>query len=477
MKPMAETASKTRLYAAVLIILVVAGGIGVWWVLVPKVPPGEGDGAGAITLKIITRHDSTLQTRMSAAFLASSLADQYNITNILWTEPAAYFWPTVIPTYKPDIAWGGGPTLFDQLHQLGLLKKLNSTHMLSVLDRINDTIAGAAMKRFDAQDDAIWVAAAISSFGFTINKPWLSGRGLPYPTTWENLSGPVYGKLLPLTTICMGNAPGTTSNTRIYEIILQKFGWQKGWEIMTRMAGNAEIRAGSVEVQSAVENGEAGVSMSIDFYGYTSQLRNPDCEYRVPLNGSIINGDPIALCTTTTHQAAAEAFIDWVLSGEGQKWWLLEAINRMPVLEDAFLADRANPVNPGGPRDDLYVLYNTTLQNLSIDFNDTTVLSYEYSLIYYFEAVLTNAQTALQSCWHKLVNAWETAAVNDAEFAVFAAMMANVSWGSSQFFTEAYAVSINTQITIDSGFRATMQSTWTTAAEDHYAAVEGLIPP
>jgi ABC-type Fe3+ transport system substrate-binding protein len=473
---MAEKASRTKLYAAILIVVIVASGIGVWWVLLPKGPAG----GGGITLKIITRHDSTIEINMQQAFLASSIAHQNNITGISWTEPAADFWPTVIPAFKADIAWGGGPTLFDTLYNLGLLKPLNSTYMQTVLARVNDTIAGAAMKRFDTHGDVVWVAAAISSFGFTINKPWLSNRGLAYPTTWDNLTSPAFGKLLPIPTICMGNSPGTTSNTRIYEIILQKYGWQKGWEYLSRMAGNAEIRAGSVETQSAAENGEVGVSMSIDFYGYTSQLRNPDCQYVIPTNGSIINGDPIAICKSTTNPTAAEAFVDWVLSGEGQKWWLLESINRMPVLRDAFLADRAAPVNPSGPRNDLYNFYNITLQNLSINFNDTRVLLYEYSLMYYFEAVLTNAQDTLISCWHKLVNELELAHINNAQFAQYAAMMANVSWGAGQTFTESYAISINAPgpntIRDDTTFRANMQSIWTTAAGLHYAAVEALIP-
>jgi ABC-type Fe3+ transport system substrate-binding protein len=469
---MSEKASRTKLYAAILIVVIVTSGVGVWWLILPKGPAG----GGGVTLKIITRHDRTIQVAMQQAFLASDIAHEYNITGITWSEPSPDFFPTVIPAFQPDIAWGGGPTLFDTLYNLGLLVPLNSTHMQTVLARVNDTLAGAAMKRFDTHGAAVWVAAAISSFGFTINKPWLSGRSLPYPTTWDNLTSPLFGTLLPIPTICMGNAPGTTSNTRIYEIILQKYGWTKGWEYLSRMAGNAEIRAGSVETQSAVENGEVGVSMSIDFYGYTSQLRNPDCQYVIPTNGSIINGDPIAICTTTTQQAAAEAFVDWVLSGEGQKWWLLESINRMPVLEDAFAADKAAPVNPSGPRDDLYSFYNLTLQNLSIDFNDTLVLSYEYSLMYYFEAVLTNAQDALISCWDKLVTAWQGATITPSQFAQFAAMMANVSWGGGQTFTQSYAISINTNMRDNASFRATMESTWTTAAEDHYAAVELLIP-
>lgn len=473
--------SQKGIIVIVAIVIIVIGTVGAWWYFLPKGPlpdgNGNGDGGEPITLKVITRHDSTIQLKMEQAFLASQQAQDYNITDISWTQPAESFWPTVIPTVQPDVAWGGGPPLFDTLEDLGLLAKLNSSLMLDVISRINDTLGGATMKRTDGDGDYVWVAAAISSFGFTINTAWLADKGLPEPTAWENLSSPVFGSLLPIPSIAMGNAPGTTSNTRIYNIILQKFGFTKGWEILSRMAGNSEIRAGSVEVQSAVENGDVGVSMSIDFYGYTSALRNPDTQYIIPANGSIINGDPIAICTTAAHPEAAEAFLDWVLSCEGQKWWLLEEINRMPVLECAFWADQQDPVNPSGARDDLYLFYNSTIENLSIDFDDDLESSYHYSMLYYFESVITNAHTALVSCWNKLIDALDGALINQAQFDSFATQMANVTWGSDEWFSEAYAISINENMRTSSSFRALMQSTWTSAAESHYAAVEALIPP
>lgn len=478
---MAETTSlfsRKALIVIAMIVIIIVGGVGAWWYLINLPPPTNGGNGGtAVTLRVITRHDSTIQLKMEQAFLQSPQAQAHNITDIAWTQPAASFWPAVIPTTQPDIAWGGGPSLFDTLDDLDLLVKLDSDNMTTTLARVPDTLAGTTMKRYDTDNDVVWVAAAISSFGFTINEVWLTDKGLPEPTHWENLSSPQFGSLLPIPSVCMGNAPGTTSNTRIYEIIVQKFGWSKGWEILSRMAGNSEIRAGSVEVQSAVEAGEVGVSMSIDFYGYTSALRNPNTRYIIPTNGSIINGDPIAICSTVRNQPAAEAFIDWVISCEGQKWWLLEEINRMPVLECAFWADQADPVNPGGPRDDLYLFYNSTIQNLSIDFSDDLVNQYEYSLIYYFESVITNAHTALVSCWNKLIDALDGALINQAQFDSFAAQMANVTWGSDEWFSEAYAISINNQMQTSSSFRALTQSTWRSAAEAHYATVEALIPP
>ena len=459
--------SRTRLYAIVLIAIIGVSAVTIWWFFVPKTPVLPG-----IELRIITRHDPTLQMRIEQEFLASEYATNNSITSIAWTQPNMMFWPQTIPIYLPDIAFGGGPTLFNELYDLGLIEVLDSPTVLTAIDRVNDTIAGVDAKGYNSLNECIWVGSAISSFGFTINKPWLTSRSLPFPTHWENLTSDEFGQFLPTTpTIAMGNSPGTTSNTRIYEIILQKFGWVKGWEVLTRMAGNSRIELGSTETQAQVETGVTGVAMSIDFYGFSTALRNPDCEYRIPINGSIINPDPIAICTTALNPEAAEAFIDFVLTPEGQSIWLHETINRLPILEEAF----QTPL--GQTRDDLYLFYNNSINNIGIDFSDPLALSYEYSLMYYFESVLTNAQSDLLSCWSKLVSAYRNALINQAQFETFAAQMAApVTWDSTTF-TEAYAISINDQMGSSASFRATMQAEWTAAAILQYNTVEATIPP
>lgn len=459
--------SRTKWYALALIVIISVSAVGVWWLFVPKTPIQPG-----IELRVITRHDPTLQLKIEQAFLASEYATNNSITSIAWTQPNMMFWPQVIPTFLPDVAFGGGPTLFNQLYNQGLIAVLNSTRMLAAIARVNDTIAGVDAKGKNAEDEYIWVGSAISSFGFTINKPWLTTRGLPFPTHWENLTGDEFGQFLPTTpTIAMGNSPGTTSNTRIYEIILQKFGWVEGWEVLTRIAGNSRIELGSTETQAQVETGVTGVSMSIDFYGFSTALRNPDCEYRIPVNGSIINPDPIALCTTATHKEAGEAFIDFILTPEGQSIWLDETINRLPILEEAF----HTPI--GQTRDDLYIFYNNSVDNIGIDFSDPLALSYEYSLMYYFEAVLTNAQSDLLSCWSKLVSAYRNALINEVQFEDYAAQMAAPMTWDTETFNEAYAISINDQMGASASFRATLQAQWTAAAIAQYNAVEALIPP
>ena len=475
MSGIASSSSRTKLYAIVAIVIIAGAsiGIGAWWIMTH--PPDAGP--QGITLKIITRHDTAIWNVYRNAFLASPQAANANVVWIDFISPLAPQWIDVItnPAGQPDVAWGGGPTLFDELIDAGLLSKLNSSLMLDVLSRVPDDIAGAVMKRNDTDGDVLWVAAAISSFGFTVNNQTWAAKSLPWPSTWENLTSPLYYH--PTATISMGNAPGTTSNTRIYEIIVQKYGWDAGWSTLTEMAGNSRIYAGSVDTQTAVETGEVAVGMTIDFYGYTSMYKYSFCQYVLPHNGSIVNGDPIAIPTTCQHREAAEAFVDFVLSPEGQAEWLRPTINRMPVLETAF------DTPYGQTRPDLEAFFQNTINNIGIPFNDSLVLSYQWAFIHYFEAAITNAHAELRSCWGKLVNWYLIDPVGrQAGFDSYVAQLADTLTvqdpitSLSEKFTESYAQEINQLIRNDDVFRETIKSRWTAAAIAQYAAVEASIP-
>jgi ABC-type Fe3+ transport system substrate-binding protein len=433
-----------------------------------------------ITLSIITRHDTTIWTLFEPAFLASSYAEENGIVDLKWTSPDPGLWKEVIEATSVDIAWGGGPTLFDTLIENNLLATFaDGSYAMQMVDMINDTISGNSMKRFDNQRRVLWAAAAISSFGFTINEDFLADKRLPTPSKWEDLANETYGKLLPLQSIAMGNAPGTTSNTRIYEIIIQAFGWNEGWRILTRMAGNSGIYGGSVETQSAVESNAVGISMSIDFYGYTSQLKYPNLQYVLPEGQSIINGDPVALVDKSEHKEAALAFIGWLLSPDGQSMWLDERINRMPVRSDAFQTEK------GMQRSDLYARFNMTIRNIGIPFSDEEAISYEQSLMYYFEAVLKNEHESLagiQGVWTELVQAKEDQRITQQQFSdLILELGTPVSWTdpsdqTTYQFTEAYAISINDRIYTDDAFRSLMQGIWGEAARAQYQSILDKIP-
>lgn len=426
-------------------------------------------------LTIITRHDTSIHNVFEPAFLASDLAKNLGITDIVWKTPSEAFWDDVLGAGGIDVCWGGGPTLFDQIMRDGYLQSLNDTYMQQVAARVPDSLAGADMKRV-VNGTLYWVAAAISTFGFTVNHQFLNDYSLPTPSNWTDLAQPIYGSLLPnIPTIAMGNAPDTTSNTRIYEIITQGMGWDAGWATLARMAGSSNIYGGSVETQSAVEQGQVGIAMSIDFYGYQTQYKNPDCEYILPEGQSIVNGDPIAIAKGTAHLDYAEAFVDFVLSNYGQSLWLDPSIRRMPVMAGAF----QEPLGLAAP--DLYAVFNQTIATAGIDFNDTLSLELNAALIYYFEAVFTDAHTELVDCWNAIVTAYYDGKIDMTQLNQYATAMGtpvtakDPNTNLDQKFTLAYARSIDNSLIYSASFLSSMQSAWISAAKDQYNSVAAQI--
>ncbi len=472
--------TKTIMIAVVVIVVIGAGGITGFMLLggggnTTTTTTTEPTG---ITLTVLTRHDVAIHNVFEPAFLASDFAQEHGITDINWKTPAEQFWDDIIDSNQADVAWGGGPTLFDQLMRDDRLQALDSPLMDTVADRVPDDYNGAQMKRYD-NGDLMWIAAAISTFGFTVNHQFLDDYSLPTPSSWTDLSKPIYGSLLPtIPTMAMGNAPDTTSNTRIYQIITQAFGWDAGWTTIARMAGSSNIYGGSVETQSAAEQGQVGISMSIDFYGYLTQFRNPDCEYILPEGESIINGDPIAIPSTSPHPDLAEGFIDFIISDYAQSLWLDNSIRRMPVLEGAFHV-------PGAPQD-LYSVFNQTIQTTGIDFNDTLTLYQNTALIFYFESVFTDAHTELKQAWGAMVQAYYAGHINETELDYYASLMgatvtaADPISGLDEKFTLDYAIEINDNMIYNADFANTIQSRWTAAAKaqylDVYNQILALIP-
>lgn len=421
-----------------------------------------------VTLVIITRHDTTIQEATKKMFLNSDIARKYGIVDLKFLPVAAGLWKDYISGGGVDVAWGGGPTLFDNMLSLGLLAPITDNSTLKIVSQIPDTIGGVPMKRFDKNGQIMWVAAAISSFGFTVNNDKLQTYNLPKPSKWSDLASDLYGELLPIPTVGLANPLASTSNTRIYEIILQAYGWTEGWRILTLMTANAKIYDTSDAVREAVITGDVPVGITIDFYGYNAMHQNPKTEYVIPTNESIINGDPIALVKGAPHAVAAQAFIAWVLSAEGQKLWLDPNINRMPANPAVFKTPE------GQQRQDLYKLYNMTIANRGIDFNDTRALMTEYAMMNYFKSVLIDANTELKQAWSAVLSLKNKNPQKYQELKMKLTSLFQFKdpiTGNMVSFTEDYAASINDRLQKDTSFLNQITSIWRDTARNWYLSI------
>ncbi|MCD6348735.1 MAG: ABC transporter substrate-binding protein [Candidatus Korarchaeota archaeon] len=463
-------------YLAILVVILVIIGAAVF-LMGPRGGEETTTQQGTTTkegmvLKIITRHASEIQEITRERFLKTDIAEKYKIVDLQFYSPHVALWRDTILKQEPDVAWGGGPALFNELIRQDLLAPITDPETLKVVESLPDNIGGSEIKHYE-NGKLMWVAAAISSFGFSVNEPLLEKYGLPEPKSWKDLASPDMAKILPKPAISYARALTSTSHTRIYQIILQKYGWEEGWEILARMAANGRPYGGSVEALTAVETGETPIGIMIDFYGYGAQIEFPGLKYILPFNESIVNGDPIALLKTSKHPEAAQAFIRWVLSTEGQKIWLNKKINRMPVREDVF------DTPEGKARTDLKRAYEETVNNIGIPFDEKLATEILFSLKYYFDSVYSDPHDQLVRAWTKLVKALKAGKITQEQFEEFSKRLGEpLTWTENDkqvTFTLEYAKSINEKLR-DTVFANKMQKIWRQAAVERYEKLYNEIP-
>jgi ABC-type Fe3+ transport system substrate-binding protein len=457
------------------------GGFGVGPTTTPTTtttePPGPQN-----TLKILTRHSTAIQNLYTNEFLLTDVADEYNITDIEWQDPWTSEWDAIIDTQWADVLWGGGPTTFDDLMAEDYLEPLDSALMVAAGARVPDTYAGVDLKRNNTAGDNMWISAATSGFGFTVNDYICDLRDLPNSTimaNWTDLASYDKAKYLPIfPAVAVADAGASSSIRRAYEIITQGYGWDKGWSYLARIAGNGAFYGGSSAVKEAVEQGSVAYGLTIDFYGFQSTNTNPNVKYVSPGDYTIVNGDPIAISATSLQKDLAEVFVDWVLSAEGQAHWLNPECLRVPVIEAAFDEPGVDPF--WGPfLENVFVETADAVVASGFDFNDTLSSAISRSYREYYEAVFTNAQAELVACWDAIVTARERGNITDIQLETYADMMAamvdapvdyNATY-TGGVFTLAKAIELNYGIYKDAACKTHFMNQWTTAAIAQYDSV------
>lgn len=213
-----------------------------------------------------------------------------------------------------DIFFGGGLEPYLALKHENLL----DSYMLpqQLLEKIPPRLGGVPL--YDP--GYTWYGATLAGFGIVYNKVVLRLIKRPVITTWEGLASPAaFG--------WVGSSDPRKSGSvhMAYEIILQAYGWEKGWRIITGLGANVRNFANSADqVPKDVSIGEVAYGLAIDFYAW-AQVKEAGADkigFVMPDNLTVINPDCIGILKGAPNRAVAEAFIRFVMSAAGQKLWL-----------------------------------------------------------------------------------------------------------------------------------------------------------
>ena len=250
-----------------------------------------------------------------------------------------------------DLFFGGGIDPYMELVELGLCTPYRLPDEL--IGRLPKVIGGVPL--YDPEFR--WYGATLSGFGIVYNRKVLEMLDLPVPETWADLGDP---KLF--SWVGSGDPRGSGSVHMAYELILQAYGWERGWDVITTLGANVRnFGSGGAQAPKDVAVGEVAYGLSIDFYAWAQVARvgKAYVGFTMPDNLTIVNPDGLAILKGAPNLEVAQAFVQFVMSDAGQKLWFLKKgapggpvatqLNRftvLPDLYDRFLQDAAVTLNP-----------------------------------------------------------------------------------------------------------------------------------
>ncbi|MFO1163295.1 MAG: extracellular solute-binding protein [Reyranellaceae bacterium] len=234
-----------------------------------------------------------------------------------------------------DLFWASAPDAFEVLKARKLLASYKP----------KATGIAAKVGSYPVNDkDGFYVGFAASGYGIMWNERYVKAKKLPTPKDWQDLAkAPYYDHV----SISAPSRSGTTHLT--VETILQGEGWDKGWRTLKEIGGNLhQVTDRSFGVPEAVNSGQVGYGIVIDFFAFSSQGSGFPVKFVYPSVTTLVPAN-IGIVANAPNKAGAEAFIEFLLSPAGQETLLEPAIRRLPVRPATY--DKAPPDYPNPFKD------------------------------------------------------------------------------------------------------------------------------
>jgi ABC-type Fe3+ transport system substrate-binding protein len=280
-----------------------------------------------------------------------------------------------------DLLFGGGSYDFQQQADAGYLVARNHDGRFgpgSVIDRHPDWFTAPVMPASVSGEpfrdrDARWIGVVLASFGIVYNRDVLRRLGIGFDLAqWHDLADPrLAGQ------VALSDPTKSGSVAKAFELMIQqqmheavsrltgrlprdkaesagiRSGWDKGLRLIQRISANSRYFTDSAaKIALEVSRGDAAAGMAIDSYGRATEdyVRRPDGSSRVgfvpPRGGTSVSVDSIAMVRGAPDPELATAFIEFVLSPEGQTLWAFRpgtpggpvdtALRRPPIRKDVY---------------------------------------------------------------------------------------------------------------------------------------------
>lgn len=298
-----------------------------------------------------------------------------------------------------DVFFGGGAYDFISQARAGRLVRIHPLDDPQP-DWMDEAIIPVKHAGDDFRDpEGRWSGAVLSSFGIVYNRDAIARLGLPEPRAWADLVDARY-----LGQVALADPTKSGSMNKAFENVLQQKihqvvdarmmvarfaseearlaaekelvaqGWVEGLRLLQAISANARYFTDSAQkVPIDVSSGNCAAGMCIDFYGrqqaeaLARRAGSERVAYVSPPGGTVFSVDPIGLLRGAKNPDGARAFIDYVLSPEGQRLWNQKpgtpggperyALRRLPARTDSYDAATAATLR-SDPEEAPYALEN-----------------------------------------------------------------------------------------------------------------------
>lgn len=289
---------------------------GVYWLLSLAVFLGCALGnARAEDLSIITSYPPSFYEPFQQAFEARN--PDVRVTVVQRNTGSASRFILEKPEVAADIFWASATDAFELLKRKGALRAI----------RARQTGAPERILGYAVNDpDGFYLGFALSGYGLVYNAAYLAQFDLPVPQNWQDLLKPVYAGHIGIT------SPSRSGTTHlIVEALLQTYGWERGWTLLSEIGGNlSTVTARSFGVASGVAQRRFGIGVTIDFLAKAPDVAGGENVFALTPDPIYVPAN-IAILSRARNGEAAERFVDFLFSAEGQGILLRPAIGRIPV--------------------------------------------------------------------------------------------------------------------------------------------------
>jgi iron(III) transport system substrate-binding protein len=175
----------------------------------------------------------------------------------------------------------------------------------------------------DFLKDANWVTQGVAALVIA----WNPTSGTPRPNDWADLAGPAFKDLVTM--------PDPASSGSAYELVAALTGAADlGWGLFEKLGENGMIVPGAnaQAMNPVLQGAKAAVFGAVDYIAYNQAAAGESLEVIIPESGTVIAPRPMMILSTAPNPEGARAFIDYVLSDEGQA--MVAAVSLMPARAD-----------------------------------------------------------------------------------------------------------------------------------------------